>query len=109
MVNFAAVHSEAVKAISERYLQCRTLGHSWLHTAINRNVREKGEPLQWVQELSCTRCPVTKRQILTGSGEIVSSSYSYPADYKFDAEGGPNRFDRAAMRMRIVKRPDRFI
>lgn len=109
MVDFAVVHTSAVKAVSEGYLQCRTLGHAWTHSVISRDVREKGLPVQWVQELLCTRCPVTKKQILNSSGEIVSSNYTYPADYKFDAEGGPNRLDRAAMRMRIVKSPGRFI
>lgn len=108
MVNFAAVHTEAVKAIDAHYLPCRTLGHSWSYDSITKQ-GGNGEPVQHRQELTCSRCPVTKTQVLNTRGEIVSSNYWYPSDYKFTAAGGPNRHDRAAMRMRVVKSSRRFV
>lgn len=99
MVNYTALHSEAVKAINEQYLACRTLGHAWKYTKIDKTSLVK----QWVQHLECVRCPVTKTQTLTMFGEIVSTRYCYPTDYRFEASGGPTKTDRSAMRLRILK------
>lgn len=79
--------------IAVSFIKCRTLGHAWKWTDVERN--RKG----LVQGLRCVGCDTTKRQQLTKTGHIVASSYTYTPGYLVKGLGYLDQDDRAALRL----------
>lgn len=83
--------------IAAAFLRCRTLGHAWKWTDVQRNRKEL------VQGLRCTGCDTTKRQQLTKTGRIVASSYSYAPGHLVKGLGYLDADDRAALRLMALE------
>lgn len=59
------------------YLQCRTLGHSWIATEATR--RPSFGFYMW---LECSRCTMQRRDIIDLLGQVSSRYYVQPTGYK---------------------------
>lgn len=88
----------AIDRISEEYLWCRDVMHSWdpynVKIRQNKIVRRR----EMHQILICTRCGTLKTRIMTTAGEILRNSYSYPPGYLLTDQGPITPADRAMIR-----------
>lgn len=83
--------------VQDRYTECRVLAHAWRYTTVENDGRD------YVQGLRCLRCECEKFVTISRRGEIVRSSYRYPADYRI--AGGIDAEDRAELRLRSMDLP----
>lgn len=87
-------------SLKESYLLCRELGHNWRpHTA-----RYLADQRAYERSLRCSRCYTERRQVLTGSGHIVGSSYVHPEGYLHKGLGRIVGEGRDALRLESLQR-----
>lgn len=79
-----------------KYAQCRTFGHAWRPTTVDKFLRSKN-PV-YVQHLECRVCGTEKSVRINKRGELQKSSYNYADDYKLK---GRNTKTRNAQMRRI--------
>jgi hypothetical protein len=86
--------------LKQSWLLCRELGHNWRpHTA-----RFVPEQRAYERSLRCTRCTCERRQLLDGSGHIVSSQYVHPEGYLHKGLGRIIGEGRDALRLESLHR-----
>lgn len=61
--------------LSDRYLLCRDIGHTW------RPMRAGIEQRSYWRVMRCPRCGTERHQTLSMRGEVVNGHYSYPDGY----------------------------
>lgn len=87
--------------LSDNYLLCRDLGHTW------RPFNARWDPEQdgYIRVLRCSRCKTERSQLLSATGMVDSGSYDYPDGYQ--APPGTGRLTgegRGALRLESVMR-----
>lgn len=98
---FASVRDvrKAAKAMPDEFLACRDLRHNW---QLARLVEVKGG---FERTLWCRSCKTNRHQVLSRSGEILSSSaHDYPVGYLLKGIGRVDVDGRAAMRKESLLR-----
>lgn len=96
---------EFAEGLSDKYLQCRELGHLWRPT--NRagrieleGTKEKG----WYRQLKCYRCTTKRVQELDHKGMILSNRYIHPEGYLMEGLGRIVGEGRGVLRLASLKR-----
>lgn len=89
-----------VSQIQEQFLDCRDLGHTWRWQKAQEDKRYR----IITRIVSCDRCGTERVQTLNQYGYLVSSSYRYALGYLLKGAGFLTVDDRAAMRLRNVRR-----
>jgi hypothetical protein len=86
--------------LKQSWLLCRELGHTWKpHTA-----RYVPEQRAYERTLRCARCTTERRQVLDGSGHVVSSQYAHPDGYLHKGLGRVTGEGRDALRLESLTR-----
>jgi hypothetical protein len=83
----------SLKHYDKIFLKCRALRHAWRCLGV---VPRGG---QLVVRLKCRDCDTGKETVLTARGEIVSSRFIYPEEYR--VKGG---FEGASVRREFARR-----
>lgn len=63
--------------LSDRFLECRDMRHSWRRVSINVNA---DDTLKRVRR--CRTCKTERSEIVTQMGHVLSRTYSYPDGYQ---------------------------
>lgn len=85
--------------LSDKWLQCRELGHQWRPLTVSFDKRGGA----YDRRLRCPSCRTVRVQVLTGSGHVVSNRYDYPEGYL--AKGvQPGTLNRDDFRLEAVTR-----
>lgn len=79
-----------------KYAQCRTFGHAWRPTTVDKLLCKR-EPV-YVQHLECRTCGTEKSVRINNRGDLQGASYNYADDYKLK---GRNTKTRNAQMRRI--------
>lgn len=79
-----------------KYAQCRTFGHAWRPTTVDKFLRKR-KPV-YVQNLECRTCGTEKSVRIDTGGDLVGSKYTYPEGYKLS---GRNTAKRNAQMRRL--------
>jgi hypothetical protein len=90
--------------ISEKFLWCRDVQHSWDHynAKISRNKISRRSEVH--QILICTRCGTFKTRFLTSQGDLLRTSYKHADGYLRKSQGRMTPADRAMIRKINLKR-----
>ena len=86
--------------LKQTWLLCRELGHTWKPFT----ARYVPEQRAYERTLRCPRCATERRQVLDGSGHVVSSSYVHPDGYLHKGLGRVTGEGRDALRLESLHR-----
>lgn len=70
-------HDSFAAALSDRWLHCRELGHTWRAWGVSW----EREARAYVRTIRCTQCKTERHMVVDSDGGIVSSHYTYPKGY----------------------------
>lgn len=76
--------------------QCRTIGHSWQFTTVERNGRG------YIQGFECGRCGTEKYWDLNQFGELRRTRYRYAEDYLVSGLGSLTPSERGFLRLQAL-------
>ena len=93
--------SQAISKMSYEFMSCRDWGHSW--KAYTVDIENIGRRKLFHETLLCARCDTRKHRDINTIGEILKTSYTYPAGYLIPGWGRTTKNDRAALRLAIVQ------
>jgi hypothetical protein len=93
--------SQLVSKMSHAFMLCRDFGHPW--KAYTVDVQNVGRRKVFYETLLCTRCSTQKHREINSTGEIIRTSYSYPAGYLIPGWGRITKDDRAELRIAIIE------
>jgi len=74
-----SVHGKVAKAgdpISDAHLACRTFGHAWKLSGVDKLGTDVG------MDIVCTRCKAHRYDVADAQGYLVSRGYVYPDGYR---------------------------
>lgn len=88
--------AKTIDDIRDEYLACRDFGHAWRPSDVK--IDRKYKEIHRV--FSCMHnCGTQRTQVLSPTGHIVRSYYTYPEDYVLPGLGRLSADDRAAVRV----------
>lgn len=73
-----------------RYTQCRTFGHAWRPTTVDKYVPSRSGTI-FVQHLECRNCETAKSVRIAPNGSLKGASYLYPNDYRLEGRNTSER------------------
>lgn len=83
MVRVAQPASDEINAetfaatLTDRFLQCRDFGHNWRPLTVDYDRKSRS----YYRQLRCVSCRTIRKQLLDGSGHVVTNSYAYADGY----------------------------
>lgn len=87
------------KGLSQSYLLCRELGHSWRHHTANYSATGGFKSV-----LRCTRCKTERHQELSNRGEVLRNNYDYPDGYQHEGLGRISGDGKDTIRLEALTR-----
>jgi hypothetical protein len=69
--------AEFASGLSDRWLACRELGHTWKPLTVTWASKEN----VYDRQLRCPSCRTVRRQVLSRQGHVLRNSYIYPDGY----------------------------
>lgn len=88
----------AAAALSDQYLQCRDVGHSW------RIYYQKREGSVVVRKLWCPSCKTNRKTKINRYGEVVANSYDYADGYLLEGFGRIQGRTKSLLRAESINR-----
>lgn len=86
--------------LSERFLQCRDLGHEWRPFAGAYD--PDGRVFE--REMRCRSCKTTRRQTITTAGHVLANRYTYADGYQAKNVDTGRNYSRDVFRLESVTR-----
>ena len=90
----------AAMEMSDEFLACRELGHTW-HP---RTAAWNGDERVYDRTLRCPRCKTMRLQTLSQRGEVLTNSYAYPEGYLLTIGGRIAGAGRDMLRLESLNR-----
>lgn len=87
--------TERVGGLSDAYLACRTLGHSWTPQTASWHPESRA----YYAGYRCSRCTCERRAWFDHHGRPVSNRYVYPEGYTMPGVGHLDADDRGQIRL----------
>lgn len=88
----------AAKNLSEGFIACRDVGHTWRQFRV---VRVRGG---YNRDLFCPTCKTNRHEFISRTGEKLSTGYTYPDGYQFKGMGRVQGDGRNVLRLESVVR-----
>lgn len=101
---YAALEEVAglAEAMPDRFLECRDMGHNWRRYTADLTTVEGGSVYE--RTLRCSRCRTLRKQTLSLTGTILSTSYDYADGYQLEGVGRIIGDGRDALRLASITR-----
>jgi len=102
---------DIIKTLNDNFLQCRDFGHQW----VGYSVRVEKRRQLFHETLRCAMCNTRKNRLVTRTGEVTRTTYTYPEGYLFKEYGPFTKIDREAIRITVIdnflrgKMPEEFM
>jgi len=94
--------AEFASTLSNRFLHCRELGHTWKPHTVTWDPKAKA----YDRRLRCSSCHTIRVQVLDRTGHVLVNRYEYPDHYLAHQAGSPGRFagSRDVFRLEAITR-----
>jgi hypothetical protein len=84
--------------LSDRWLHCRELGHTWRPWGVSWERKARA----YVRTVRCSGCRTERHMVVDSHGHVISSHYTYPTGYT--AAGVTKGLRRDTFRLEAINR-----
>lgn len=94
--------AEFASALSNKFLHCRELGHTWRPHTVNWDAEARA----YDRRLRCSSCHTVRVQLLDQYGHVLANRYDYPDHYLANRNGQTGALGgaRDAFRLEAITR-----
>lgn len=90
--------ARAAKALSDKFLHCRDIGHSW------KLYYQRKEGAYIIRKMWCPSCKTNRKTKINRYGEVVANSYDYDDGYLIKGLGRVQGRSKSMLRVESINR-----